>query len=392
MRWLIAHDTHQKIMQAIKAGIKIDANQQAEFMASATAQSDGSGSRLLSVAGDVAQITVKGILTDTPDFFASIFGGGNITYGEIITALASADADPDVSRAILKIDSPGGTIDGLFDTLAAIQAFSKPIGAVVANKAESAAFAIAAQADTIAAANPMTRFGSIGVAAEIFVSDDVVNIASKDAPKKRPNVTTAEGFAIVQEELDALHEVFAEAIASGRTTTVETVNTKFGQGATLVASDALKRGMIDSIQKTSLKSVPSATATATATTITPKATDMNLAELQTQHPDVYAQAVALGVTDERERVSAHLIWGEAADAMKIAVAAVKDGTGMTASMTATYSAAALNNANMGARGGDEAAAAAAADGAAASSEEDLDAHAETVLKQIEDGVGITSTA
>ena len=55
--------------------------------------------------------------------------------------------------------------------------------------------------------------------------------------------------------VDGLDELFAEAIADGRGTTIEKVNADFGQGATLLADEAVKRGMIDSIAGSPLQSV-----------------------------------------------------------------------------------------------------------------------------------------
>jgi ClpP class serine protease len=90
-------------------------------------------------------------------------------------------------------------------------------------------------------------FGSIGIAASFLVDESIVEIASTEAPKKRPDVSTAEGKAIVREELDAIHEVFVEAIARGRSTTTTNVNRNFGRGAIVLARDAKRAGMIDSI-------------------------------------------------------------------------------------------------------------------------------------------------
>lgn len=388
MYWLIASNTYQKMMQAIDAGIVIDAEQQREFTASAMALSSGDGSRILTTAGNIAQIDVSGVLTDSPDIFARIFGGGNTTYGEVIAALASADADPEITEAVLAIDSPGGTVDGLFDTLAAVQAFSKPIKAVVSNVAASAAFALAAQADTIEATNPMARFGSVGVAMTIFVSDHEVTITSTDAPRKRPDVTTPEGVEMVREELDGLHNVFAEGIATGRGTDVDTVNAKFGQGATLVAADALKRGMIDRVQKTSLQSVKTPT-TATAVAA-PEASKMDLATLKAQHPETYAAAMQDGATGERDRVSAHLIMGEQSGDMTTAMAAIKEGSEMTAALQATYMAAGMNRNDTTQRGDDDAAAGAATSGANGTTDADTDVEAEAVVALVEQRVGIVA--
>jgi ClpP class serine protease len=198
------------------------------------------------VAGDVATIDIDGVLTPKPDPFAKFFGGGNTDYGTIRAALRAAKADPSVRHARLNISSPGGTVAGLFETLDEIDAFkaSGKSMSVVSNFACSAAYAIAAAAGPIDAAGEHASFGSVGVAASFFVSDKVVDIASTEAPHKRPDLRTAAGRAIVQKELDDLHTLFVKRIARGRKLPE---NANFGKGAVVLASEALTMKMIDSI-------------------------------------------------------------------------------------------------------------------------------------------------
>lgn len=66
---------------------------------------------------------------------------------------------------------------------------------------------------------------------------------------------------------------------------------------------------------------------------------MKISELQAQHPELYAQVVGLGVTQERERVTAHLTMGEASGDMTLAVASINDGSEMSATLNARYMAA-----------------------------------------------------
>ena len=96
-------------------------------------------SRLLSTAGNTASVAVHGVLTDKPSFMAMLFGGGNTTYSEVRSAIAEADADSNITEIVLDIDSPGGTVAGLFPTLDAMAATKTPIRAVVSNMAASAA-------------------------------------------------------------------------------------------------------------------------------------------------------------------------------------------------------------------------------------------------------------
>lgn len=56
---------------------------------------------------------------------------------------------------------------------------------------------------------------------------------------------------------------------------------------------------------------------------------MTLEELKAKEPAVYAQAVAAGVTQERNRVNAHLTLGETAGDVSVALKYIKDGSGIS---------------------------------------------------------------
>jgi ATP-dependent protease ClpP protease subunit len=387
--WLLENSVRRAIEQAQTVGITPTFEQQQSFEAShITAFNDGTGSRLLTLAGNSAEISIKGVLTKAPSFLAMIFGGGNTTYSEIISALAEAEQDDNVTDITLNIDSPGGSFEGLFDTLEAISSASKPITAIASNVVASAAYAIAAQADSITAANHSVLVGSIGVAADIRIDEDVVTITSTEAPNKRPDVTTEEGKAVVREQLDAMHDIFVDAIASGRNITTKEINTSFGQGATVLANEALNRGMIDTVAKPSLSNVnrPKHKTTA-ASGIKTEDKSMDLATLKTSHPDVHSAAVAEGVTGERDRVVAHLTMGEASGDMVTAIAAINDGSAMTATLQSKYMAAGMNKADGNARKDDDDDAGSAADGAGVDDDAGADA-SEQVAAEVESQLGV----
>mgnify|MGYP003676545532 CR=1 FL=1 len=353
--WLLEASVRQAIQQAQKSGFLPSAEQQAQFDARfGTSSVSANDNRLLTVAGDNAEISIKGVITKTPSFMAMLFGGGNTTYPDIVSAIAAAEQDDSISNITFAIDSPGGHFDGLFDTLAAIQTAKKPTKAIISNVGASAAFAIASQADEVIASNIAARIGSVGVVATFMVRDDEIDITSTDAPKKRPDVSTAEGVAMVREELDAMHEIFVDAIAEGRGITADKVNADFGQGGTVLANDALKRGMIDAVAAPSLKAVKNTKTTTTANSGNqPEASNMDLKQLQAQHPETFAAAVQQGTTEERDRVNAHLMMGKSSGDMKTACTAIEDGSGMTATLQATYMTAGMNRSDVAGRQKDD---------------------------------------
>lgn len=343
--WLIEHGALASLREFHKRGLTPSAVERGAYEARRSSE-DG----ILRVQGAAGIVPIHGILTEKMDFFAWLFGGGNTVYSDIVKAIQLADADPRVSEIVLDINSPGGTVAGLFSAIDAINAANKPVRAEVTTMAASAAYALASQASEIVAVDRSAMFGSIGVVSSFWVDPEIVSVTSTDAPNKRPDVTTSEGRAIVREELDAIHELFVGAIAEGRGITPKKVNSTFGKGSMFLAAEALSRGMIDS-EKTS---------TPTTAVVLKQETQMDLQTLKAQHPAVYTAARDEGANAERERVTAHLTMGEASGDMKTTVTAIKDGSDLTPSLQAAHLAAAMNRAAVASRVADDAAASIAA--------------------------------
>lgn len=340
--WLLDNSVRQALEQAYAAGAMLTAEQQSIYYAQHNSNMEQNELKILSTVGTTARIAIDGILTKAPDFCALFFGGGNTTYSDIISALDIGDRDDNISNAILMISSPGGSVSGLFDTLTAIDNFSKPITAFVSDMAASAAFMIAASTNRIEAANVGTQLGSVGVIANYMVSDEFISISNTKSPKKSPDVKTAEGVAMVKDELDALHDVIVSGLAKGRGVSETKVNEEFGQGAIVLADEALKRGMIDSIA--------TVTSQAIATTQNQlEETMMDIKELKSQHANEYNAAVQEGVAQERDRVTAHLTMGESSGDLKTAYTAIKEGAKMTETLRAVYMSANMAKHNIAQR-------------------------------------------
>jgi ClpP class serine protease len=403
LKMFLRQDVAERIARVYLSGITPSSKQLEDFKAARAARAHAAtttdGARTAAsndpknycVVGGTAQITIEGVLTEEPDFWCWLLDIPNTAYAEIRDGLALAGADPLVSKVLFVVRSPGGYCDGLFETLAAIEAFTPQKTITVdASLACSAAYAIAAMGGKIRALGPASEFGSVGVARQYFIDlEHIVEIASTAAPNKRPDVSTEEGKAIVRAELDAMHELFADAIARGRQAatgkeyTIEQVNADFGRGGVLLAAAAAAAGMVDKVVKPPKRgsyaideggdepppAAPAAVALATppqatqpqqiapeppqptASNVvplhpsTPRASGqgkktMNKHELKTQHPDTYAAILeegrvsgkAEGLTEgeakERKRVNAHLKMGASHKAMDIATKAIASGASL----------------------------------------------------------------
>ncbi|GAB2798798.1 hypothetical protein GCM10027275_50550 [Rhabdobacter roseus] len=105
--------------------------------------------------GDVAVIPINGTM--------SRYGFCGFGNERIAAILAEAERQQDVKGVVLKIDTPGGTVDSTDMLADAVRTFSKPIVAWT-NYCASAGYFVASQADLIVMENSISSsVGSIGV-------------------------------------------------------------------------------------------------------------------------------------------------------------------------------------------------------------------------------------
>lgn len=314
----------------------------------------GNPDRVLVTSGDSATISIVGVMTSSPSWMAYYFGGGNTLYGDLTAAINAVERDPNIKSVDFVINSGGGEAQPAVDLGDMIAAMKKPTRALV-QTAASAAYWAASQAGSIVAVSRASRVGSIGAVTTAYKpsAQSTIDVASSNAPNKRPNPETESGIAAIRSELDEFHDLFATAVAVGRDKTVETVNNTFGRGGMMLAQKALEAGMIDSIGFQESK--PKAKATATEAT---GAKTMDLATLQAQHPALYAQVLAdghkQGVAAELDRAQFHATMGAKTGATDIAFAAIKDGKAKDDGITlAEYLTCGTNNADLAGRQRDE---------------------------------------
>lgn len=75
-----------------------------------------------------------------------------------------------------------------------------------------------------------------------------LDIASSNAPNKRPDLSTEEGRALIREMLDGIEAIFIQNVARGRGVTEATVRNEFGAGGTKTGKDAKAAGMVDRVE------------------------------------------------------------------------------------------------------------------------------------------------
>ena len=210
----------------------------------------------VAVVDGVAVIPVEGVMAKRMNVFME-FSGGVST--ELLQKDIQAALDEDQIRAIvLRIDSPGGQVDGSFTLADVVRSGRdrKPIIAFADGLSASASYLLAS-ASTQIVANETAQVGSIGVIAtrldrtkasekaglvrHVFTGGSMKAATSPDVPLN-------DAFAAeIQRTVDAFYGMFIDKVAAGRDVSRETVAEKMAEGRIFVAGQALALGMIDKI-------------------------------------------------------------------------------------------------------------------------------------------------
>jgi signal peptide peptidase SppA len=244
----------------------------------------------------VAVIPVKGVLTKRMSFFSFLFGGSSMK--QIGLAFQAALDDTAVKSILLDIDSPGGTVDGTEEL--AEQIFQargqKPISAFTDGMMASGAYWIGSAADKLYISGDTVMVGSVGVVAthiDQSKADEQMGekwtditagkykrIASAHAP------LSEDGRAYIQESVDYLYSNFINTVARNRGVSEESA-LSMANGKIFIGKQAVEAGLVDGVE---------AFSDLVNKLIAKEESIVDLNELKTKHPDVYAAALAEGKT------------------------------------------------------------------------------------------------
>lgn len=205
----------------------------------------------VTVRNGVATIPITGPLFHYATAFDDVCGCSSYArIAQDIAAVRAAHREGVVRAVLLEVDSPGGEIGGVAETADMIAELAEEmtVAAFVTDLGASAAYWLSAAAAHVVSA-PTSLIGSIGVVATFRKDRDqnTIEIVSSQSPKKRPDLETDAGRAQVQETLDALAEVFLEAVAGYRGVNLNDARTQFGEGDVLVGQLAVDAGLADEV-------------------------------------------------------------------------------------------------------------------------------------------------
>ena len=115
--------------------------------------------RPYNVEEGILRVPVEGVLLNSCD---ETFGGMITGYNYIQDAVEAGIADTAVKGILLDVDSPGGTVSGLQETIDQIESSGKPTRAIIHDSGYSAAYALSSATDGIDISKSGGA-GSIGV-------------------------------------------------------------------------------------------------------------------------------------------------------------------------------------------------------------------------------------
>lgn len=169
-----------------------------------------------------------------------------------------AENTDSVKTIVLKIDSPGGTVDGTQAFADAVRASQKKTIAIVDNMMCSAAYWIGSSADEVIVTSNTDIVGSIGTMASWYdrtqfldkngiVLREYTATRSKDKNKAFNDANKGDGKLLVQTMLDPLNSEFLDAVTANRAGKIDLKTEDVLSGKTYTSKDALKFGLVDKI-------------------------------------------------------------------------------------------------------------------------------------------------
>lgn len=226
-----------------------------EAVAAVAGRSSG-GDKAYKIVDGVAVISVTGPMAKRMSFMMWIMGGR--TFGQLADAIYQAADDSEVDAIVLDIDSPGGTVSGtdaFAETVAAASAI-KPVVAFANGCMCSAAY-WAGSAASMVMAERTAAVGSIGVLmvhADFSKADErwgvkytVLSAGKYKAVGNDYGPLSDDDRKILQDELDAVYEVFVSSVADFRGTDAGTVKKKMADGRVFIGQAAMDAGLVDRI-------------------------------------------------------------------------------------------------------------------------------------------------
>jgi len=209
------------------------------------------------VINGTAIISIDGVISRRMNLLQKVSGGASTELIE--RDVKAALEDSGVERILLEIDSPGGSVSGIFElaNLLYNARGDKPIDALSVGNMASAAYLIGAAAENVYISGETDSIGSIGV---IYTHLDKSEAQAKEGVKTTeifagkykviasPNKPLSEeGQGDIQAKVDYIYSLFVEHVAKFRSVSVDVVLADMADGKVFIGKQAIKAGLVDGV-------------------------------------------------------------------------------------------------------------------------------------------------
>ncbi len=197
-----------------------------------------------------------GVIVASGDILDGSQPPGTIGGDSLSKLIREAREDDDIRAVVLRVDSPGGSVnasDQIYQELKALEAAGKPLVVSMGSYAASGGYYISSPAREIWA-SPATITGSIGIFAvvptfektlgKIGIDVDGVGTTPLSGLMQLNRPLSDQARTLLQAFVDHGYDEFLARVAAGRHKTPAEVN-DIGQGRVWAGLDAVKIGLVD---------------------------------------------------------------------------------------------------------------------------------------------------
>lgn len=219
-------------------------------------KNDESEDGAYTTSDSVRVIPIHGTISKRMNMFSRISGG--VSTERLKDEVEAALSDDGINSILLDIDSPGGTVDGIFEMSDFIYESrgKKPITAFANGLMASAAYLIGSATDKIVGTQA-AQVGSIGVITKHFdysernkqkgVTETIITAGKYKAIGSDNKPLSIEDKKYIQDHLDYFYTLFVDSVARNRGVSAETVLSDMADGRIFIGKQAQDSGLIDEI-------------------------------------------------------------------------------------------------------------------------------------------------
>jgi len=218
---------------------------------------DGDSDYMMTRAGNVAVIDIKGSLTNKQSPWNRYIG--ITSYPEIKNAVIEAVNDESTESILFSIDSPGGSVSGISELsafLTDVKNDHMPIESHVGGSMNSGAYWLGSIGEKITGTR-LSQVGSIGVISvhmeyskmlkEKGIETTVIRQGKYKALGNPYEPLTEEAKSIIEKDMEVVYNEFIGTVASNRGVPEADVRNNMAEGQVFWGVDAKRVGLIDEI-------------------------------------------------------------------------------------------------------------------------------------------------